>query len=132
MKTHRKPPRRTYDWTWAKLSKRHLQSFPNCSVVGCNKPASMVDHIETVKAAPHRRLDPTNLQSLCWGHHNTLTRAYDAGSIRGACDSDGMPLDPQHPWAQDGNAAAIVAVNTKPAVDPKLAAALKRRAVRQR
>ena len=76
------------------------------------------------------RPDPSNLQSLCHAHHNRLTRAYDAGSIRGACDVDGNPLDPSHPWAMSTNAEAIKAANTRTKASPMLAARLKQQAVR--
>ena len=73
-----------------------------------------------------------NLQSLCHRHHNILTAAYDRDSLRGACDAEGMPVDPAHPWAQPDNASAIRAANARPAPDPDLAAVLKLRAVRRR
>jgi hypothetical protein len=99
-------------------------------VTGCARPARHVDHVVPVAKAPQRRLDPTNLQSLCHAHHNVVTKAFDADSLRGACDSDGNTLDPQHPWAQKDNMAAIKAANAPPASDPKLAAKLKRRFIR--
>ena len=120
----------TYDWRWSKLSRRHLAQHPMCAVAYCGKRAELVDHIVNVKAAPYRRLDPSNLQSLCWGCHNRLTRAYDAGSLKGACDAHGMPLDPSHPWAMSTNADAIKAVNTTAKPLAMLAARLKQRAVR--
>jgi hypothetical protein len=99
-------------------------------VAGCTSRARHVDHVMPVAAAPHRRLDPTNLQSLCHAHHNIVTKAFDADTLRGACDSDGNPLDPQHPWAQKDSMAAIKAANAEPAADPKVAARLKRRFVK--
>ena len=126
-------PRKVYDDPrWKQLSRRHRAAHPVCSVAGCGKRAELVDHIVTVKAAPHRRLDPSNLQSMCWSCHNRLTRAYDAGSIRGACDVDGLSLDPSHPWNAVDNAAAIKAANTKQQPSPALAARLKLGAVRGR
>ena len=122
-------PRRTYDWKWTRLSRRHLAQHPTCAVSGCGKRAELVDHIVNVKVAPWRRLDPSNLQSLCWACHNRLTRAYDLGSIRGACDQDGNPLDPSHPWAMSTNAEAIRAANTTAKASPIVAARLKQSAV---
>ncbi len=103
-----------------------------CAVAYCGKRAELVDHIVNVKAAPWRQLDPSNLQSLCWGCHNRLTRAYDLGTVRGACDSSGMPLDPAHPWNAIDNASAIKAVNTIAKPSPLIAARLKQQAVRGR
>jgi hypothetical protein len=121
----------TYDHQWDRLAKRHLRIRPVCAVTGCGKPAKHVDHVVPVAVAPHRRLDPTNLQGLCHACHNRLTAAYDKGSIAGVCDVDGLPLDPNHPWRQPDNAAAIAVTNAKPRTDPILAAQLKRDAARQ-
>lgn len=125
-------PRRTYDEQWARLAARHRRSFPTCAVAGCGRRGFYVDHIENVKDAPHRRLDPTNLQTLCKRHHNSVTAGFDSGSIAGACDAAGRTLDPNHPWAQESNEAAIAAVNEARKPPKGLAGALKRDAVRQR
>jgi hypothetical protein len=119
-------PNRPYDHAWERLRLRHLKRNRTCVVVGCGKPARHVDHIVTVKAAPWRRLDPTNLQSLCHACHNRLTAGYDKGTIAGACDTAGLPLDPSHPWRQSTNAAAIEAANRKSKANPLIAARLKR------
>lgn len=125
--------KRIYDHDWQRLRARHLARHPMCAVRGCKARARHVDHIVTVKAAPDRRLDPSNLQSLCHRHHSRLTAAYDVGSIRGACDGEGMPLDPGHPWAQLCNAEAIRAANAGPQqVSSALAARLKLETVRGR
>lgn len=121
-----------YGSEWARLSKRHLRFFPRCAVVGCAAQAKHVDHIVPVKVAPSRRLDPANLQSLCAACHNRITSAYDRGSIAGACNVNGEPLDPSHPWAQADNARAIDIVNNPVRADPIVAARLKRNAVRGR
>lgn len=88
---------RGYDHEWRKVRDAHLALKPWCRA--CGRRATMVDHIETVRAAPHRRLDPTNLQSLCRACHAKVTKAFDSGSTIGACDVTGRPLDPRHPWA---------------------------------
>lgn len=121
--------RGVYDYRWERLRRKHIGANRYC--VACGAEARHVDHIVTVKAAPWRRLDPTNLQSLCHACHNRLTSAYDRGSISGVCDDDGRPLDPGHPWRQASNAKAIAVVNHKPKVDPILAAKLKRNAARR-
>jgi 5-methylcytosine-specific restriction protein A len=67
---------RTYNGSWRKLRKAHLAKQPlclRCEAEGTLKVAEEVDHIVPVKAAPHRRLDPTNLQSLCKSHHSQKT-----------------------------------------------------------
>ncbi|MDO9711988.1 HNH endonuclease [Paracraurococcus lichenis] len=73
---------RTYDRQWQKLRAAHLALHPlceHCLLEGKLIEANEVDHIEPVKAAPHRRLDPTNLQSLCKPCHSRKTAAENAG-----------------------------------------------------
>lgn len=51
----------------------HLLAHPLCAFCwskGLTVAATVADHIETVRDAPHRRLDPTNLQSLCKPCHD--------------------------------------------------------------
>ncbi|MEM9765209.1 MAG: HNH endonuclease [Pseudomonadota bacterium] len=54
---------------WRKIRARHLQKHPFC--VRCGAPATDVDHIIPRAIAPERRLDPTNLQSLCSTCHSS-------------------------------------------------------------
>lgn len=89
--------RRPYDRDWQRVRKRHLAQHPTC--VRCGAPGLDVDHITTVRAAPHRRLDPTNLQTLCHSCHSRLTQLYDGQRKQPAGAAlSGAPLDPQHPW----------------------------------
>jgi len=74
-----RPPSRLrgYDDDWRELRAAHLLAEPfcrRCAQLGKETRAAMVDHIETVRVAPHRRLDPSNLQSLCWRHHASKTQ----------------------------------------------------------
>src|SRR5215204_462340 len=78
--------RRPYDRDWQRVRKRHLAQHPTC--VRCGAPGLDVDHITTVRAAPHRRLDPTNLQTLCHSCHSRLTQLYD---VRGIAIIRGIP-----------------------------------------
>ena len=118
------------DPAWKAMRAKFRRFHPICQVVGCNRKTQHVDHIETVEAAPHRRLDWSNLQGLCHPCHNRLTAAYDRGTVRGACDVEGNPLDPGHPWCQPDNRSMTIAANAKPIVDPRVAAWLKKRAGR--
>ncbi|MFJ1293242.1 HNH endonuclease signature motif containing protein [Paracoccus yeei] len=52
---------------WRKVRDAHIARFPNC---WCGAPAVDVDHIVPRRIAPERRLDPSNLQSLCKKHHS--------------------------------------------------------------
>ena len=71
-----------YDGVWRKLRRIHLDKHPlclHCEAEGKLTEASEVDHVVPVKIAPQRRLDPTNLQSLCKSHHSQKTTAENAG-----------------------------------------------------
>ena len=85
---------------------RHRQGV--CAVPGCPRRATHVDHLDPVRTAPSRALDPLNVQALCHAHHSAKTAGADGGfgNPRGGgaplrvkgCDADGVPLDPRHPW----------------------------------
>ncbi|WP_028030525.1 HNH endonuclease [Gemmobacter nectariphilus] len=53
---------------WRKLRAAHLAAHPRCC--RCGAPAAEVDHVVPRREAPDRRLDPTNLQSLCTPCHS--------------------------------------------------------------
>lgn len=36
----------------------------------CGTASVDVDRVQSIREAPHRRLDPTNLRTLCRLHHN--------------------------------------------------------------
>jgi 5-methylcytosine-specific restriction protein A len=68
---------RGYDADWRTLRAAHLAEHPfcrACAARGIERRAHMVDHIEPIRQAPERRLDPSNLQSLCWRHHASKTQ----------------------------------------------------------
>jgi 5-methylcytosine-specific restriction endonuclease McrA len=67
---------RGYDKDWRELRNAHLAEEPycrHCAQRGIERWAQTVDHIESIREAPERRLDDTNLQSLCWPCHNRKT-----------------------------------------------------------
>ena len=83
--------RRGYDYRWQKLRLWHLRQQPLC--VECDREgrvtaAELVDHIVPIMEDPTRRLDPTNLQSLCAPCHAAKTaadqRRRGVGRISGA------------------------------------------------
>lgn len=53
---------------WRKLRADHIAAHPWCR--RCGSRAVEVDHIVPRREAPERRLDPTNLQSLCKPCHS--------------------------------------------------------------
>jgi 5-methylcytosine-specific restriction endonuclease McrA len=48
------------------LRAKWLQANPDC---WCGARATIVDHVVSIRVAPERRLDMTNLRSLCREHH---------------------------------------------------------------
>lgn len=73
---------RGYDADWRKLRAAQLAEEPNCrhcALRGIERRARVVDHIEPIRSAPERRLDPDNLQSLCFPCHNAKTAREDRG-----------------------------------------------------
>lgn len=82
---------------WRKLRARVLSERPLCEA--CSKrgrvtPATDVDHNDN---------DPTNndrdnLVSLCHPCHSRKTQADMGKQIKYGCDTNGMPLDPDHHW----------------------------------
>ncbi|GBQ31187.1 hypothetical protein AA13594_1994 [Gluconacetobacter azotocaptans DSM 13594] len=58
-------PRR--DVAWERVRQEHLTRYPLCRMPGCRTPGDHpdADHILGAQEAPNRRLDPTNLQTLC-------------------------------------------------------------------
>ena len=77
---------RGYDTAWDRLREAHLSDHPlcaHCLEEEIVEVADDVDHIVPISVAPGRRLDPTNLQSLCRRHHNVKTAAERASTQRG-------------------------------------------------
>lgn len=60
---------RGLDNDWRKLRARHLEKHQFC--VRCGAKGKVVDHIVPRSIAPGRRLDPTNLQTLCTPCHSS-------------------------------------------------------------
>lgn len=83
---------RGYDAEWQALAAEHLALHPWCSD-GCGLRATDVDHIVSIRVAPHRRLDPTNLRSYAHGCHSRKTVKEDGGFGRRPADgpADGNP-----------------------------------------
>ncbi|MGG6430822.1 HNH endonuclease signature motif containing protein [Acetobacter ghanensis] len=66
---------RGYDAAWEKVRAQHLALNPICCVPGCRTPRDRlnVDHIESVRDCPEKRLDMSNLRTLCQSHHSART-----------------------------------------------------------
>lgn len=65
------PAQRGYDKDWYRVRHAHLQVHPLCVV--CGAKGTHVDHIQSVRETPNRRLDPTNLRTMCAGCHSRRT-----------------------------------------------------------
>lgn len=66
---------------WKKLSRRMMEKNPvcvECLKQGIIKKADVIDHIVPIRQDWSRRLDESNLQSLCYRHHNQKTKAEKA------------------------------------------------------
>jgi 5-methylcytosine-specific restriction endonuclease McrA len=65
------PAARGYDKDWFRLRAKHIAAHPLCNV--CGAKGEHVDHIMTIRDHPERRLDPTNLRTLCHSCHSRRT-----------------------------------------------------------
>lgn len=68
---------RGYDAEWQAFRREIIKKFPACEVCGSTHRLN-VDHIVSVRDAPDRRLDETNVRVLCQTHHSRRT-AKDQG-----------------------------------------------------
>lgn len=62
---------------WRKLSRRFLENNPicvQCYQEGVIRKADVVDHVVELRDDWSRRLDESNLQPLCYRHHNIKSR----------------------------------------------------------
>ena len=67
---------RGYDRDWEKLRALKAKLNPlceDCEDEGRITPVDEVDHVIPIGDAPERRLDLTNLRSLCLSHHRQKT-----------------------------------------------------------
>lgn len=67
---------RGYGYDWQQVRREHLQLEPLCRFCLGNSlvvAATVVDHIVTIREAPHMRLDHSNLRSLCKPCHDAHT-----------------------------------------------------------
>lgn len=74
-RTRKKPAEKSkqYDWQWRRLRAWHIKREPLCRVClgdGRIVAADEVHHVVAIHVDPSRRLDPTNLMSLCTPCHD--------------------------------------------------------------
>jgi len=68
----------------------------HCEARGRIVPATELDHI--VALVNGGTDTPDNWQGLCSSCHEIKTRKDLGQSTIGACDPDGLPIDPDHHW----------------------------------
>jgi 5-methylcytosine-specific restriction enzyme A len=76
------PRQRGYDRDWQRLRARVLAAQPYCVPCarrGVETQAQMLDHVVSIRDAPERRLDPSNLMPMCWACHRAKTMRVDHG-----------------------------------------------------
>lgn len=66
------PTERGYDAEWRKKRREILTSHPFCEVCGATDRLE-VDHIKSIREAPHLRLVDSNLRVLCKPCHSRRT-----------------------------------------------------------
>lgn len=77
---------RGYDGDWRAARAKHLARSPWCAE--CGEQATLVDHVVSIRKAPHRRLDPTNFASMCAHCHGRKTASVDGSFGRKTGDGD--------------------------------------------
>src|SRR6266852_4883617 len=73
---------RGYDWRWQKYARMYLKRPDNvlCRITpGCNRPATLVDHIVPHKGDYQLFWDPDNHQPGCKPCHDRKTALEDGG-----------------------------------------------------
>ena len=91
---------------WRRESRAYLTRNPlcvMCTAVGRTSLATVVDHIVPHRGDPELFWDEANnWQGLCKTDHDAAKKELEmSGRLRG-CDVHGRPLDPNHPWNQQG------------------------------
>lgn len=67
-----------------------------CSAAGRTTEAVIVDHTKPLALGGSD--EDSNTRNLCKPHHDEVTIEQFGLRPSGACDIDGMPTDPAHPW----------------------------------
>jgi HNH endonuclease len=90
---------KTKHWQRARKQALHDASYQcqrcHTSLIGKGR-AAHVHHRKPYRQAVALSIEPLNLKCVCRACHNA--EHHEAKRMRSACDQDGMPLDPSHPW----------------------------------
>lgn len=75
---------RGYDSEWRAFRAGVLKVRRICETPGCGSSKMLnLHHVKTMRVAPARRLDPTNVRVLCQVCHSRQTARHDGGYGRG-------------------------------------------------
>jgi 5-methylcytosine-specific restriction protein A len=80
---------RGYDADWRDLRARFLAVHLKCCTPGCDRHATDVDHIVSVRDRPDLRLDWSNLRPMCHAHHSARTAREQGFARPGRTDQGG-------------------------------------------
>ena len=69
-----------------------------CSAYRPGKNQLHVHHKKPLAKAPALALEPLNFTVVCPGCHNAIEPRSGSPRLRSACNEQGYPLDPSHPW----------------------------------
>lgn len=94
--------KRLYGRSFYNASRAFLVKHPVCSVQGCGRRATRLDHVVPHKGNLALFWNTSNWQGLCESCHNAKTATKDSkfapdGNVKG-CDPSGVPLDSKNPW----------------------------------
>ena len=111
-------PRRTLPLNgaaWQRLRASVLADEPLCRMcwqMGRTTAATDVDHMHG--SDDNRR---ESLQPLCHSCHSRKTQRDMGRNVSMGCDTNGMPLDPAHPWNNEPLLALLRRLQKSPATD---------------
>lgn len=103
--------KRLYDtYRWKKESLAFKEENPLC--VYCQRqgrvvPAQVVDHITPHKGDEALFWGQDNWQALCKRCHDSAKQVKENKGLYPGCGTDGLPLDPDHPWNREGQGESL-------------------------
>ena len=81
------------------LAKRPL--CETCESAGRITPATVCNHADKDSKATEEGFFAGPFNSLCAPHHDSTQQRQEKRGYTIGCDTDGRPLDPNHPWNRE-------------------------------